>query len=253
VTVGVPSALAPDFMAGLSSRKLLLGLDFDGTLAPIASRPELASLSAATRSAVNALLGRHRVAVISGRGLDDVRDHVGLEGVVYGGCHGMQIEGPGVSFEHEEAARHRPALLAAEAHLRGALEAIDGIVIEAKGLAIAVHRRNVDGALHPRVEEAVAVALRPGLRHKRGKMVDEVVPDVAWDKGRALLWLRERLGGELPTLYLGDDVTDEDAFRVLDGEHMGILVSDAPRPTAARRGLSDPEAVRRFLEGLAVT
>ncbi len=251
--MALPSALEPGFIGRLVQRELLVGLDFDGTLAPIAPRPELASLSTAMRHAVEAIREHHQVAIISGRGLADVRGHVGVKGVVYGGCHGMQIEGPGVAFEHEEAAAHKPALRAAESEIRDAIAGIDGAIIESKGLAVAVHRRNVHEASHPAIEAAVAAALRPGLRRKKGKMVDELVPDVDWDKGRALLWLRERLGTDLPTLYLGDDVTDEDAFRVLAGDDLGILVSDAPRPTAARRGLPDPAAVCRFLEELAVT
>lgn len=251
--MSLPSALEPDFIGPLAKRELLVGLDFDGTLAPIAPRPELAALSMATRRAIEVLAEHHRVAIISGRGLSDVRAHVGVEGVVYGGCHGMQIEGPGLAFEHEEAMAHKPALQAAAAQIGEAIASVEGVMIEAKGLAIAVHRRNVEEAAHGRIDAAVTAALRPGLRHKKGKMVDELVPDVDWDKGRALLWLRDRIGPALPTLYVGDDVTDEDAFRVLVGDDLGILVSDVPRATAARRGLTDPDAVRRFLEGLAVT
>jgi len=249
--VALPSALDPDFLASLRGRQLLVGLDFDGTLAPIAPRPELAAMPSATRQVLERLRGLHRIAVISGRGLNDVRAHVNVEGLVYGGCHGMQIEGPELSFAHDEATVHLPVLRAAKEELCAELGDVKGILIEDKGLAVAVHRRNVAVGDHGRIESAVDRALRSGLRRKRGKMIDEVVPDVAWDKGRALLWLREALGSELPALYLGDDVTDEDAFRVLKGEDVGVLVSERPRETAAARGLVDSEAVRTFLEALA--
>jgi trehalose-phosphatase len=97
-----------------------------------------------------------------------------------------------------------------------------------------------------------ALARHPGLRKTPGKMVFELQPDVDWGKGCAVLWLIEALGLQdaLP-LYIADDVTDEDAFRALEGRGVGIAVLDAPRATAARYALPDTDAVREFLAALA--
>jgi trehalose-phosphatase len=86
-----------------------------------------------------------------------------------------------------------------------------------------------------------------------GKKVYELLPDIDWDKGEAVLWLLETLGlerGKVRPIYVGDDRTDEDAFRALGQCGVGILVSEQPRPTAARYSLKDPAEVERFLREL---
>jgi len=100
-------------------------------------------------------------------------------------------------------------------------------------------------------EFARALARHPALRMTEGKKVWELQPDVDWDKGRAVLWLIETLKLEdaLP-VYIGDDVTDEDAFRALEHRGVGIAVQDAAQPTAATLTLRDPDEVRDFLAGL---
>ena len=93
----------------------------------------------------------------------------------------------------------------------------------------------------------------PNLRKNQGKMVFEIRPDIPWDKGKAVLWIREQLGlhsDSSVSFYLGDDTTDEDAFSVLGDRDVGILVASRPRKTAARYSLKDPSEVGRFLECL---
>jgi trehalose-phosphatase len=88
------------------------------------------------------------------------------------------------------------------------------------------------------------------LRRMDGKKVYELLPDIDWNKGKAVLWLLETLGLEgrsaLP-IYIGDDRTDEDAFRALEKRGVGILVSEQPQVTAANYWLNNPEEVERFL------
>src|SRR5204863_6856831 len=110
----------------------------------------------------------------------------------------------------------------------------------------------------PKVEQAVGeVATRHRkLRRINGKKVYELLPDVAWDKGKAVLWLLEALGlerGNIRPIYIGDDRTDEDAFRALEQRGIGILVSEEPRATAASYSLRDPSEVERFLRELGAT
>ena len=100
-----------------------------------------------------------------------------------------------------------------------------------------------------------AVASRHGeLRRMDGKKVYELLPDIDWNKGKAMLWLLETLGLEgenaLP-IYIGDDRTDEDAFSALEQRGIGILVSDQSPPTAARYSLKNPAEVEEFMAALA--
>lgn len=231
----------------------LVVLDYDGTLAEIAPRPELAALDPATREALAALSERAPVAVLSGRALDDVAERVGLPSLVYAGCHGLEIRGPGLEFVHPEAAAFAPEVDAAAALFEMALAGIDGAIVEHKGLAVAVHHRLVDPAHHRDVEAAVArvAGAHPVLSHKRGKMVDELVAGVAWDKGKALGFLREALAPDRFVIFVGDDRTDEDAFAAIEGEGAAVIVAEAPRETAARYQLPNPAAVRALLVRLA--
>jgi trehalose 6-phosphate phosphatase len=223
---------------------LVLLLDLDGTLAPIATRPELAAVPVRTRAALDRLLGAPgvRAAVVSGRGVADAREHAGIPGIAYAGNHGMEMEGPGLRRVHPEARAARPELEAAAAALGKALAEVPGAFLEDKGLTLSVHFR---------------LAPADRLRLTAGKMVLEVRPRVEWDKGRAVLFLLDHLRPPpaAPVLYLGDDATDEDAFRALaerGGAGEGIVVAESPpADTAARSWLRSPEEVAALFEALA--
>jgi alpha,alpha-trehalase len=232
-------------------------LDYDGTLTPIVDRPELAVLDEATRRAVRRLALRCVVAIVSGRDLADVRERVAIDGIYYAGSHGFDIAGPGGLREAAQGALAAvPFLDAAEAELGGALAGVAGALLERKRFSIAVHYRLVQDRDVPAVEQAVDETLRRHgrLRKRSGKKVFELQPDIRWDKGAAVRWLLGALGLSGPgvlSLYIGDDVTDEDAFRALSGLGVGIIVRDRPRPTAAGYFLQDTREVREFLEILA--
>jgi trehalose 6-phosphate phosphatase len=239
---------------------LVLLLDFDGTLAPIVDRPEDAAALPEARDAVRLLAGRGdvRVAVISGRGLADVRGRLELEGADYAGNHGMEIEGPGLSEVHPEARAARPRLDSAAAAVRPLVEEVPGALLEDKGLTLSVHYRMADAQAAARLRERVRAAVEPleGLRLTEGKMVLEIRPRVEWHKGRAVRFLLDRIRPQQgsPILYLGDDTTDEDAFRELEGRGEGVLVAEVlPEATAARSWLRDPAEVAELLGELAAT
>jgi trehalose-phosphatase len=256
---GLPDALAcfDELAARLGGRRLVVFLDYDGTLTPIVDDPAAATLSSAARAAVEGLARRVPVAVVSGRDLDDVRARVGLEGVYYAGSHGFDIAGPGVREQNRAGTAALPALDAAEASVRRRLAGVAGAQVERKRFSIAVHYRRVRAAQDvAQVKEAVAAAAaeHPTLRRATGKKVLELQPAADWDKGRAVLWLLSQLtrdGDEALPLYIGDDTTDEDAFRALADRGVSVLVADAARPTAAGYVLADPERVRRLLQRLA--
>jgi len=228
-------------------------LDYDGTLAPIAARPELASLPGSTRRLVGTLAALAPVAIISGRDLRDVSALVGLDRLVYAGSHGLDIAGPGgLRLENEEGTRCLPDLDAAEAELRRMLLAIHGAQVERKRFSIAAHYRNVAAGDEAAVAAAASHVLQahPRLRRAVGKKVIELRPDIDWDKGRAVGWLLEKLdppGIPLP-VYVGDDVTDEDAFAALSGRGLTAVVTGGEHPTRAEYSLPGHSGVERFLE-----
>jgi alpha,alpha-trehalase len=257
-TTMLPNALdrAAEIRARLAGKRPAVFLDYDGTLTPIVARPDLAVLSDAMRTLVQALADRCTVAIISGRDRANVERMVGLDGLVYAGSHGFDIAGPGgLRKEHERAAAYLPALDRAEERLRKELAGIAGSLVERKKFAIAVHYRLVakeDIERVARSVESVAAEI-PELRRTTGKMVFELRPRIDWDKGKAVLWLLAALGldgKDVLPLYLGDDDTDEDAFTALAGRGIGILVTDAPRSTAAGYVLADTDEVGRFLGAL---
>ncbi len=247
-------ATSQAILAAAGKRRLALFLDYDGTLTPIVERPEDAVLAEETRSVLRRLARTHTVAIVSGRDLQDVRTRVGIEGLHYAGSHGFDIEGPGGARVHDAALASAPKLAAAADEVARDTAALAGVQVERKRFAVAVHFRRARAADVPAVEAAVerALARHPGLRKTGGKMIFELRPDVDWDKGRAVIWLLRALDLEdaLP-VYIGDDDTDEDAFRALGSRGVGIAVLDAPRATAARYVLPDTDAVRALLAALA--
>jgi len=272
-----PSALErwPEIAGRLAGRRLALFLDYDGTLSPIVQRPELALLPEAARAALRRLAARMPVAILSGRLREDVAALVGLPQLIYAGSHGFDIAGPppASGATDPEAApplRHEvgqgvPARLARVAErLRRELAGIDGVLVEDKRFAVAVHYRLVDASDLPRIEAAVdRAAADPEdpedaggrLRKTLGKKVWELRPGLDWDKGKALLWLLGRLGLDRPDaapIFLGDDVTDEDAFAAVASRGgIGILVAEEPRATAAAYRVRDPAEALEWLPRLA--
>ncbi|SNB46881.1 trehalose-phosphatase [Geobacter sp. DSM 9736] len=258
------AALRPSALASLDEirercrgRRLAIFLDYDGTLVPIAETPDRALMSDETRSVVTDLARRCTVAVISGRDLPDVRRLVALDSIFYAGSHGFDMGGPeGLHLENRVGVDFLPDLEEAGRKLTADLARIPGILIERKKFAVAVHYRRVAAEQAVQVERAVdaLVALNPRLRKTGGKKIFELRPAVDWHKGKALLALLRALHLDRPDvipLYIGDDVTDEDAFGELEGRGIGIAVQDAPAETSASYRLKDTGEVRKFLESLA--
>ena len=257
-TLALPWALDPAQAARwlrLAEAKGVVFLDYDGTLTPIVARPELATLSDGMRETVGRLAARLPVAVVSGRDVAVVADLVGIDGTAYVGSHGLDITGFRAGEPRLELAREfLPQLDAAERELRRATAAIAGVLVERKRFSVATHVRLAAPAARGAVESIVEQVGRahPSLRRERGKMVFELRPDIDWDKGRAVCWLLDALGRDPSSaLFIGDDLTDETAFRALAGRGLGIVVSEMDRPTAADLRLAGPAAVQELLGRLA--
>jgi trehalose 6-phosphate phosphatase len=239
---------------------MVLLLDYDGTLAPIVDRPELAGMPQATRLALERLMSRPgvEVAVVSGRGLADVREKAAIPGIAYAGNHGMEIHGPGIDRVHPEAAAARPVLERAADELRVAIASIPGAFVEDKTLTLSVHFRLAPRERVPELHRIVRRVVEPleGVHLTEGKQVIEVRPNVDWNKGRAVLFLLDQMRPPAgsPVLYFGDDRTDEDAFHALHDASRGegVLVADeVPEHTAASSYLHDPREVGEVFAALA--
>jgi trehalose-phosphatase len=233
---------------------LLLCLDFDGTLTHHVDDPSQAQLSPQMERALLAL-GEHEdvtVAIIGGRDRADLQARVGIPGLIFVGNHGLEISGPGQLFIERTAAEHTEAVKKLAQELTTRLQAIPGCSVEDKGLTVAVHHRQVPTEAWDEVRRLVHGVLA-GASHPfvltAGEEAYEIRPRVYWHKGSAVGWIMDQLGKPDPLpIYLGDDVTDEDAFKAL-ADGITIKVGGSPE-TAAHYCLEGPAEVRKFLEWL---
>ena len=251
------------FGAALGRRWPAVFLDYDGVLTPIVDRPEDAVMSAAMRSTVCDLARRCPVCVVSGRDRAVVQRLMGMDELVVAGSHGFDIWHPRRdALEHEAASGFEALVAEVTDRLRQEVAGLTGVAVEPKRASVAVHYRLADEPARTRVTALVErlLAERPEeLKLTPGKMVYEILPNLDWNKGRAVDYLLDTLGltgpGVVP-IYLGDDVTDEDAFRALAnrGVGVGVYVGDAvrlDRSTAAQFTVDDPDQVRTLLDSLA--
>ena len=231
---------------------VLLCLDFDGTLAPIVAEPDEAKMDAACRGAVSRLATAPavEVAVISGRAIDDLRDRVGIDDVVYAGNHGLELDRSEQTEVLPEADEQRRAIDDVCAAIEAETSSIPGCAVEHKGVTATVHYRQVPDEDVSDVVDGVEAAVADSdaaLEVLEGKQIREIRPRVAWDKGRVVDLLAEDAPDDWETVYVGDDATDEDAFAVVEPEGLGVLVGDDAE-TAASVRLDAQSRVADFLE-----
>jgi len=253
-----PDQLASELKHRRGDRPLALFLDYDGTLTPIVARPELAILADDMRDVIRALASTHTLAIVSGRERADVARLAAIDGIYYAGSHGFDIGGPENEVLRQEGRDFIRSVKQATNQLREALAPVNGAVVEPKTFSVAVHYRLLDAEDMPKVRAAVDDVLRrhPELRETGGKRVIDLQPRIEWDKGKAVLWLLEHFaksGADPYPVYIGDDVTDEDAFAALTDIGLSVLVADTDRPSYACCRLGNIDAVQRFLAGLLNT
>lgn len=235
--------------------RFLLFLDYDGTLVPIRKTPDSALLSPARQRFLERLARRAFVCVVSGRSLADVRRLVAARGVAYIGNHGLEIRDRRLLWVHPAAARLRPVLASTLADIRRKTGGIPGVLVEDKGVTGSVHYRLAAARRYPELKEMIEKEIQKrGRRLKltEGKKVFEIRPNIRWDKGRGVRELLRRRDFEAADVrvYIGDDRTDEDAFRALRRDDVSVLVG-RKRPSLARFRLADVDAVWRFLKAVA--
>lgn len=248
----------------LSGKRPAVFLDYDGTLTPIVDRPEDAVISESMREAVSGLASRCPVCVVSGRDRQVVQELMGLDDLIVAGSHGFDIWSPDEGkIQHDAGEGTEELLDEVKTRLREEIEPFEGAAVEPKKASVAVHYRLVSEENRPKIKEIVDAVLDEhpdDLKVTPGKMVYEVQPKIDWDKGKAVLYLLETLEldrDDVVPIYVGDDVTDEDAFQALEGRGIGVFVGEADDPEVAGRTTSAdyvlytiPE-VENFLDRLA--
>ncbi|XP_051142995.1 probable trehalose-phosphate phosphatase D [Andrographis paniculata] len=276
-----PSALTSiqEMLRASQGKQIVVFLDYDGTLSPIVSDPERAIMSDSMRLAVSDVARHFPTAIITGRSRDKVYEFVKLDGLYYAGSHGMDIMGPPVNPESfdpkfhvktldkkgneatifQPAKEYLPSIEKLINELKTRISEIPGAIVENNRFCISVHYRHVLEEDYGTLEKITRDVLTdyPFFHITQGKKVLEIRPPVRWNKGDALVYLLHALGfsepGSVVPIYIGDDKTDEDAFKVLHSQGQGypIIVSSVPRETSATHSLRSPSEVLSFLVRLA--
>lgn len=243
----------------LLRNNLALFLDYDGTLTPIAETPDKAVLPPKTKKLLEGLAKnkRYKLAIISGRASGNLKKMVGIPGIVYVGNHGLELEGPKIKFESPVSLRYKRILRHIKDGLSSELPRIKGAFIEDKGLSLSIHYRLVDKDRIPQLktilhEATILYTIRGKVKIRPGKKVFEIRPAYGWDKGKIVLWLlaRWRFGlndKNMIPVYIGDDATDEDAFRALKDKGFTIFVGKS-KHSKAEYYLKDTREVCELLK-----
>jgi trehalose-phosphatase len=235
------------------AQTLFLFLDYDGTLTPIVSRPELALCPIEVKRHLEKMrdLPNVYLAIISGRSLEDLREKVGVSDIIYAGNHGLEIENRDGRRKKMLSSVRTRELKRISRNVHNSLKQIPEIFFEEKGPILSVHYRNVPQKFFARISQVLNEELqkwRGRWKMASGKMVFEIRPDVDFHKGKAVKEILKTVPSPgLLAIYLGDDQTDEDAFRVLKGQGVSVLIGPSGFPSEADFFLRDPIEVQEFL------
>ncbi len=249
-----------DIKVKLDKSRILLCLDFDGTLVPIQEHPQEVFLSETNRALLKQLLATRQVqiVVVSGRSLTDVRYRVGLEGIIYAGNHGFEIEGDDLYWDDLVPMPLQDSIDSLKGQLSKKLSDVPGVWVEYKKSTLSVHYRQVQEEVQSWVKTVVENICQPYLERdivvlRTGKKVFEIRPSIDWNKGKAVIWIlkQEQLkysGQKMEVIYIGDDATDQDAFEALGPESITIAVGSVD--LKANYFLKNTEDVTKFLQYL---
>lgn len=242
----------------LRKRHILLCVDFDGTVTPIKPKPKQAILAKKTRRLLDNI-SKHKaftLAVVSGRSLKDVRKKVALPGVVLSGNHGLEIQYKNKNFIHPQAKKFIPLIKRQGELLRERIRGFKGVVLEEKGLSLSLHYRLLSAKKVPALRriflEVASAYLKKGkVKVTKGKKILELRPNINWHKGKAVRYLQKKLkisGSSL--IYIGDDVTDEDAFSAVNKVGGLSIVVGKKRNSQAKYYLNSHIQIQKFLNAL---
>ncbi|KAM7276871.1 hypothetical protein ACFE04_018737 [Oxalis oulophora] len=264
-----PSALDrfSEIIEASQGKQIVMFMDYDGTLSPIVSDPERAFMSKKMRRTVRKVAQCFPTAIVTGRCRDKVFNFVKLTELYYAGSHGMDIKGPEKGSKYKKdcesllfqpASEFLPMIDEVYKILVEKIKSTPGATVENNKFCLSVHFRCVEEKEWIGLAKKVKSVLKeyPKLRLTQGRKVLEIRPTIKWDKGKALEFLLEALGfancTDVFPIYIGDDRTDEDAFKILRdrGQGFGILVSKFAKDTTASYSLQEPDEVMDFLRRL---
>jgi len=245
------------------AKHILLLIDYDGTLTPIVEKPELAHLSPEMKECLQRLANNPRLTlgIISGRTIEDLQQRVGIKDIVYAANHGLEIEGPSLSFVHPAAKKAMPLLRSLSQDISKAIVGIKGARIDNKGLTLSLHYRLVDESQLDELNKIFTEIVKPSLasgqiRITPSKKAYDIRPAADWDKGKAVEFIAQKFTGEDKPLmlFLGDDVTDYDGFHMVDmNDGISIFVGEETTKPPAQYFLYSPREVYLFLGMLRET
>jgi trehalose 6-phosphate phosphatase len=241
----------------LEGKRVMVFLDYDGTLTPIVEDPDKAIMCDHMRGIVASCASRFTTSIVTGRSREKITNFVKLDSLCYAASHGFDIVEPhGTNSEATQAAENfLPCLAQTRTILEQALVGIDGAFVEDNKYALSVHYRqckdHAEVVPHLRsLVENTLLASPEQLRMSTGKCVFELRPAMEWDKGKAVEYLMSKHGFDdsCVCLYIGDDVSDEAAFKTIGENGISILVSDVPKETYAKYYVKNPDEVGSFLQ-----
>ena len=257
----LPSALFDfaEIRSKLNNKKLLLGLDFDGTIAPIVKAPSLAKIDNAIFLLLKNIKNFIPLAIISGRQINDLMSRVKLNNIFYAGNHGFEMNLP--RFFPEDftiGSEYQDDILKLHHELNSKLNAIKGCILENKKFSLSVHYRLVEAKQQKVVKDVVNKVLKKYflLKKNSGKKVLEIKPNLKWHKGKALKYVIDLLESgfkeDICPIYIGDDRTDEDAFKQIFGKGIAIIVGKKTSKMSANYHLLNTKEVYYFLKLLSL-
>ena len=243
----------------LSEKSKLIFLDFDGTLVPIASKPDAIHFDAKTKKILTSLVNNRHIhlVIISGRTLKDLSSYVGSKNMTLAGNHGLEVKGRGVQLpiRARQARKLNHLIRLMFQKFTEAFNCYTGVWVENKHYTLSIHYRNL-----PQDQEIIFKELVRFFKEKYdhypvlwtyGKKVVEIRPSVYWGKGDTVMYFMKKFRKAIP-IAIGDDKADEDMFRVLNNRR-GISVRVGRSSSSlADYYLRSPLEVRDFLQKLCL-
>jgi trehalose-phosphatase len=246
-------------LAEIKGKKIYLFLDYDGTLTPVTDTPAGMDISDKVRALIQEMLLTPDITpvIISGRSLPDLKSKIKIPCMIYAGNHGLEMDSCGlyVNFAHNE--NYKAIIENIEYALRQDLRDVKGVVLENKGMALAVHynlaaAENIPAIINKFNEISKSLVDGNKFRIKAGNKVLELVPAVAWDREKFVQWLLATDSGDTSAkaaLYFGDGLTEEQDFKAIGAKAYTVLVG-TPRNSAAQYFLRDPQDIVNILSKL---
>lgn len=243
----------------LNKDPVLLLLDFDGTISSIVNDPKDAFLTKDFKRILKELtLKPLHLGIVTGRSLQDIKKRIKLKNIIYAGDHGFEIKSKGFSFKYPLALDYKKTIQEIRQKIKSHILPIHGVILQQKKYSTSIHYRMVSSPDLSSLKHKVKSILTPYIKTRRvklfpGKKVYEIKPPVEWDKGKAVekivteLKLKNHLS-DISPIYIGDDVTDEDAFKSVNGMGGISIRVGKTKQSRAKFFLADIQEVLIFLK-----